>query len=129
MVTGRRPCCRRWTTPGATSAGRPAARSWWSGGRSGIGSTAKADWSSAHATFGPHGLIDGVPVEYSERLGIYKDPIHKDSLGPKGHVPEEFLDFGVVAAGQTVSFRAAFKLADAARHDGGGRRHLRPRSC
>ena len=69
-------------------------------------------WRSAHATFGPHGLIDGVPVEYSERLGIRNDPIHKDSLGPKGHVPEEFLDFGVVAAEQTVSFRAAFTLDD-----------------
>ncbi|TDU90366.1 alpha-L-rhamnosidase-like protein [Kribbella voronezhensis] len=68
------------------------------------------DWSDAHATFGPHGLIDGVPIEYSERLGIRNDPIHKDSLGPKGHVPEEFLDFGAVAAGRTVTFRAAFEL-------------------
>jgi hypothetical protein len=69
-------------------------------------------WKPAHATFGPHGLIEGAPVEYSERLGIHKDRIHKDSLGPKGHVPEEFLDFGVVEAGRTVSFRAAFTVRD-----------------
>lgn len=65
-------------------------------------------WKPAQATFGPHGLIDGAPFEYSERLGIHKDRIHKDSLGPKGHVPEEFLDFGVVEAGRTVSFHASF---------------------
>lgn len=68
------------------------------------------EWTPAHATFGPHGLIDGSVISYSESRGIYKDPIHKNSLGPKGHVPEEFLDFGIVAAGQTVSFRAAFFL-------------------
>ncbi|TCN36905.1 alpha-L-rhamnosidase-like protein [Kribbella orskensis] len=67
-------------------------------------------WRSAHATFGPHGLIDGLPIEYSESRGIHKDPIHKHALGPKGHVPEEFLDFGVVAAGRTVCFQAAFAL-------------------
>jgi hypothetical protein len=70
------------------------------------------EWRPAHATFGPHGLIDGEPMEYSERLGIHKDHIHHHALGPKGHVPEEFLDFGTVAAGQTVSFTAAFTLAD-----------------
>ncbi|MDX6241076.1 MAG: hypothetical protein QOG10_5900, partial [Kribbellaceae bacterium] len=68
------------------------------------------EWRPAHATFGPHGLIDGAPVEYSGRLGIRKDSIHQDALGPKGHVPEEFLDFGVVPGGQTVSFRADFVL-------------------
>ncbi|GAA1555004.1 hypothetical protein GCM10009789_05560 [Kribbella sancticallisti] len=70
----------------------------------------ESEWRPAHATFGPHGVIDGSPIEYSERLGIFKDKIHKDALGPKGHVPEEFLDFGVVGAGETVSFRAAFGL-------------------
>ncbi|WP_132156000.1 hypothetical protein [Kribbella antiqua] len=69
------------------------------------------EWRPAHATFGPHGLIDGQPMEYSERLGIHKDPIHHHALGPKGHVPEDFLDFGTVAAGQTVTFTATFTLA------------------
>ncbi|MEV5960157.1 hypothetical protein AB0L70_00250 [Kribbella sp. NPDC051952] len=70
-----------------------------------------ADWLPAQATFGPHGLIEGQPVEYSERLGIHKDHIHHHALGPKGHVPEDFLDFGMVAAGNTVSFTATFTLA------------------
>jgi hypothetical protein len=69
------------------------------------------DWQPAQATFGPHGLIDGRPVEYSDRLGIHKDPIHHNALGPKGHVPEDFLDFGTIQAGKTVSFTAAFELA------------------
>ncbi|TCO30522.1 hypothetical protein EV652_105524 [Kribbella steppae] len=69
------------------------------------------DWRPAHATFGPHGLINGEPVEYSESLGIRKDHIHHHALGPKGHVPEDFLDFGTVDAGQTVTFAAAFELA------------------
>ncbi|ADB35644.1 hypothetical protein Kfla_6652 [Kribbella flavida DSM 17836] len=71
----------------------------------------EAEWRSAQAGFGPHGLIEGAPVTYSERLGIPKDHIHQHALGPKGHVPEEFLDFGVVAPGQTVTFVATFSLA------------------
>jgi hypothetical protein len=71
------------------------------------------EWRPAHATFGPHGLIDGEPIEYSESLGIRKDHIHHHALGPKGHVPEDFLDFGTVAAGRTVTFTASFELAEA----------------
>ncbi|TDW17632.1 hypothetical protein [Kribbella kalugense] len=70
----------------------------------------ETEWRPAHATFGPHGLIDGTPIEYSERLGIRKDHIHRHALGPKGHVPEEFLDFGVVGPGRTVVFTAEFEL-------------------
>ncbi|GAB2635620.1 hypothetical protein [Kribbella swartbergensis] len=70
------------------------------------------DWRPAHATFGPHGLIDGRPVEYSESRGIFKDHIHHHALGPKGHVPEDFLDFGTVEAGHTVTFSAAFALTE-----------------
>ncbi|MFI5690995.1 hypothetical protein ACIA58_04100 [Kribbella sp. NPDC051586] len=70
------------------------------------------DWQPAHATFGPHGLIDGVQVEYSERLGIRKDHIHRHALGPKGHVPEDFLDLGTVPAGRTVTYVATFDLAE-----------------
>lgn len=70
-----------------------------------------ADWSLTQATFGPHGLWrrdDSGPWQqatYSTSRGIHKDPIHRDTLGPKGHVPEEFLDFGEVGAGQSVWFR------------------------
>jgi hypothetical protein len=67
-------------------------------------------WSAAQATFGPHGRHKAdqawVPTVYSDSRGIRKDPIHRAVLGPKGHVPEEFLDFGEVAAGQEVVFRS-----------------------
>jgi hypothetical protein len=98
-----------------------------------------SDWPLVHATFGPHGLWTG-PVEperlpaplgiadewdtsrsaagqwreaiYSLSRGMYKDPLHQRTLGPKGHIPEEFLDFGWVRAGEAVQFRATFDLAE-----------------
>jgi hypothetical protein len=50
------------------------------------------------------------PVVYSLQRGIYKDPLHMRNLGPKAHVPEEFLRFGPAQAGQAVQFRTAFWL-------------------
>jgi hypothetical protein len=70
-------------------------------------------WQPGLATFGPHGLVGNTPVTYSASRGIRKDPIHRPALGPKGHVPEEFLDFGQVRAGTPVRFRAEFTLTDA----------------
>ena len=63
-----------------------------------------------HVTFGPHGLQrtgdgDWQPAVWSTSRGLRKDPIHRDTLGPKGHVPEEFLDFGPVPAGRAAWFR------------------------
>jgi hypothetical protein len=63
-------------------------------------------WRPAYATFGPHGRIGDEPAVYSVSRGIHKDPIHRDFLGPKGRVPEEFLDFGEVEAGTAVTFHA-----------------------
>ncbi|GAA4227586.1 hypothetical protein FHR32_001560 [Streptosporangium album] len=65
-----------------------------------------------HVTFGPHGLArtgDGGwhPAIWSTSRGLHKDPIHRDTLGPKGHVPEEFLDFGPVPAGRPAWFRTS----------------------
>ncbi|MFI7052918.1 hypothetical protein ACIBLB_12765 [Streptosporangium canum] len=70
------------------------------------------DGDPVHATFGPHGLWrtgdgDWRPAVWSTSRGLHKDPIHRDTLGPKGHVPEEFLDFGTVPAGRPVWFRAS----------------------
>lgn len=94
-------------------------------------------WSTAHATFGPHGLWTGPaapdalpspvqsvdeareslagdgrepgrewrPATYSLSRGIYKDRLHGGTFGPKGHVPEEFLDFGRVGRDEAVQFR------------------------
>lgn len=53
------------------------------------------------------------PAIYSLSHGIDRDPIHTRSLGPKGHVPEEFLDFGLVRAGEAIHFRTAFWLPEA----------------
>jgi len=97
-----------------------------------------AAWPVAHATYGPHGHWSGpsapdrlpaplasldswhtwqghVDVEwreavYSRSRGIYKDPVHRRTLGPKGHVPEEFLRFGSVQRGDAVQVRAAILL-------------------
>ncbi|MDL4774404.1 glycosyl hydrolase [Actinomadura xylanilytica] len=75
-------------------------------------------WDGAHATFGPHGVWTAAPggpgrtAEYSDSRGIRKDTVHRDFLGPKGHVPEEFLDFGDVRAGERVLFRTRLTVPD-----------------
>jgi hypothetical protein len=98
-----------------------------------------SDWPLVHATFGPHGLWTG-PIEperlpapldtadewnswqnaagewreaiYSLSRGIYKDDLHQRTLGPKGHIPEEFLDFGLLRAGEAVQFRTTLVLTE-----------------
>jgi hypothetical protein len=82
---------------------------------------------TVHATFGRYGWWTGPHAEaelpepaldvkgplaegwheasYSLQRGIYKDPLHVPTLGPKGHVPEEFLAFGKVGAGEGVQYR------------------------
>jgi len=47
------------------------------------------------------------PAVYSQRLGIEKDPVYAQWLGPKGRVPDEYLDFGEAPAG-TVRFAVTF---------------------
>jgi hypothetical protein len=76
-----------------------------------------------HATFGPRALWAGpasddtLPApgeeagtwkraEWSQSRGIHKDRIHVEFLGPSGRVPEEFLDFGPIVAGEAVHLRA-----------------------
>jgi len=68
-------------------------------------------WAPVHATFGPRALWsrEGEPsiaLEWSLSRGIYKDPMHVHYLGTSGRVPEEFLRFGPVAAGETIHVRA-----------------------
>ncbi|WP_326764237.1 hypothetical protein OG978_06325 [Streptomyces sp. NBC_01591] len=85
---------------------------------SGSGHPARA---TVHATFGPRAVVlregagRGNPsvVEWSETLGVYKDPVHRAVLGPKGHVPEEFVHIGHVVAGEVVRLRAALHLGEA----------------
>ncbi len=49
-------------------------------------------------------------ASWSLARGIHKDPIHRRHLGPAGHVPEEFIEFGTVAAGKSVRLRFGFDL-------------------
>ncbi len=51
------------------------------------------------------------PAQYSLQRGIDKDPLHIHILGPKAHVPEEFLQFGNVKA-REGSFRTAVWMAE-----------------
>src|SRR5205823_2997583 len=45
------------------------------------------------------------PIVYSPMFGIQQDPMHLHTLGPKGHVPEEFIDLGTLSAGQRSIIR------------------------
>ena len=45
-----------------------------------------------------------VEVVYSLSRGLFKDPVHLESLGPKGHVAEDFIHFGTTQPGQGVRF-------------------------
>jgi hypothetical protein len=50
------------------------------------------------------------PLVYSLTRGIANDTLHWGMLGPKGYVPEEFMHFGTVAAGQAVRVRTTVVL-------------------
>ncbi|MFE7469319.1 hypothetical protein ACFU6R_35170 [Streptomyces sp. NPDC057499] len=96
------------------AAGENGARDGWAV-PSAAGTSARA---TVHATFGPRAVVlrEGPggrvasAVEWSETLGVYKDPVHRAVLGPKGHVPEEFVRLGRAAAGEPVRLRAALHL-------------------
>ncbi|HHW48757.1 MAG TPA: hypothetical protein GXX14_09105 [Clostridiaceae bacterium] len=45
------------------------------------------------------------PLVYSLTRGIPRDSIHAETLGTKGHVPEEFFHFGNVKQGQSIQIR------------------------
>ncbi len=55
------------------------------------------------------------PMVYSPSRGIFRDPIHRRTLGPKGHVPEEFLAFGPLSAGESIHYRTTVRLPAATR--------------
>jgi hypothetical protein len=58
----------------------------------------------------PLQVHDWQPLVYSLARGIHKDRLHWGMLGPKGYVPEEFMTFGVVHAGQAVRVRTTVML-------------------
>jgi hypothetical protein len=74
--------------------------------------TDEAEWQPVIATFGPFAEVDGQNAEWSLSRGIYKDPAHAETLGPKGYVPEHFLDWREVKAGERVSVRTHLPLPE-----------------
>ncbi|HWG13295.1 MAG TPA: hypothetical protein VG268_08500, partial [Streptosporangiaceae bacterium] len=89
----------------------------------------QAAWRPVLATYGPYVQVRGPQAspatpsgapdadtegwedyEFSLSRGIRKDPIHFDNLGPKGCVPEEFLLWPDVRAGQWVAARTTLDL-------------------
>ncbi|MFV2177754.1 glycosyl hydrolase [Actinomadura sp. LOL_016] len=98
----------------------PALESWRLWHRVGDDPSAE-DWTPVHATFGPHAVWadsdhEWRPIVYSDARGIRKDPIHRAALGPKGHVPEEFLDFGQVPSGRQVVVRTRMTVPSPGGH-------------
>ncbi|MFJ1647058.1 hypothetical protein [Streptomyces sp. NPDC088258] len=83
-----------------------------------------APWRPVVAGYGPFALVRGPwtgaeppvdgwrPAQWSLSRGIRNDPAHADSLGPKGYVPEEFLDWRRVPAGGRVAVRTHLTLPD-----------------
>ncbi|MGI5131373.1 hypothetical protein ACQEVB_31525 [Pseudonocardia sp. CA-107938] len=73
-----------------------------------------AGWAPVTASFGPFAEIirDGVAeqAEWSLSRGIRDDPLHTETLGPKGQVPEEFVDVRPVRAGETILLRTHLTL-------------------
>ncbi len=74
-------------------------------------------WAPVTAGFGPfaqvrHGGGEWEPAEWSLSRGIRNDPVHAETLGPKGVVPEEFLDRRAVAAGDRLDVRTHLELPD-----------------
>lgn len=56
--------------------------------------------------------IDREPVVYSPEFGIAQDRLHIHTLGPKGHVPEEFIDLGKVSPDDPVAVQITFEVKE-----------------
>lgn len=88
-------------------------------------------WVPAHATFGPRATWAGpaAPAKlpapgqeprgdgwkdavWSPSRGIRKDPIHRQSLGVSGRVPEEFMRFGHLEPGEAVHVRTVLHVGE-----------------
>ncbi len=66
--------------------------------------------STIRATFGPRAIRidpDGAEsyIEYSPQFGIDHDKLHQHTLGPKAHVPDEFVDLGKLNQGESTRIR------------------------
>lgn len=78
---------------------------------------ADGEWRPVIAGFGAFADVrdpDGTwrSAEWSLARGIAHDPAHVDTLGPKGYVPEEFLDWRHVEAGASVVVRTHLSVPE-----------------
>jgi hypothetical protein len=81
-----------------------------------------AGWVPVTASYGPFAQVRGPwsdgpapewhPASWSLSRGIRDDPAHAETLGPKGRVPEEFLDWRTVRTGERVAVRTHLPLPD-----------------
>jgi hypothetical protein len=76
-------------------------------------------WAPVTAGFGPFAEVrdgdgDWRPALWSLSRGIRDDVVHDERLGPKGYVPEEFLDWRDVPADGRVEVRTHLTLPDSA---------------
>lgn len=115
--------------------GAPAVQTWRFEHRLELPGEVEAPWQPVEATFGIYGwwigplsheklpppasqLADSLgspgwqPARYSLARGISHDTIHRSTLGPKGHVPYEFLAFGQATPGESVRFRTTVWLVE-----------------
>lgn len=60
----------------------------------------------------PLGVAGWQPAIYSLSRGIAHDTLHMSTLGPKGHVPQEFLAFGAMQPGERIRFRTSVPIAE-----------------
>lgn len=74
-------------------------RGWWRGPAP-VGQVEQAPWQEA---------------VYSLTRGLFKDPVHLETLGPKGHVAEDFIHFGTTRPGEVVRYRSGVWLDQPAR--------------
>ncbi len=71
--------------------------------------------STVLATFGPFAEVTDAagqwhPAEWSLSRGIHNDTIHEDSLGPNGYVPEEFVEWKGLVAGEQRRLRTTITV-------------------
>lgn len=80
-------------------------------------STDGQDWTPVTAGFGPFARQRGHDGKWhdavwSQSRGIADDPVHHEYLGPKGNVPQEFLEWPGLQPGDTVAVRTHLDLPD-----------------
>ncbi|HMP76869.1 MAG TPA: hypothetical protein PKE12_11310 [Kiritimatiellia bacterium] len=75
-----------------------------------IASFGRRGWQSGPLPLGGLEAADPREVVYSLSRGLHKDPVHNETLGPKGHIAEDFIHFGITLPGQGVRFHTQVRM-------------------